>query len=421
MLDTDPVSPSIQETDVLIAGAGPAGTTCALALAESGLRVTLVDKAAFPRDKICGDALSGKVVSVLKYLNLAVRDDLYAFPEKLGSWGIRFIAPSGEALDIPFASQASQAIPRPPGFISPRLDFDNFLLEQVRQRTDTRIIEGFPVMSLTRTPTGILATGPDGAQIRTRLLIGADGAHSVVTRQLSDIRMDKRHHSAGIRVYYQGITGFHERNFIELHYIRELLPGYLWIFPLPHGRANVGLGMLSADVSRHRVNLRQRLTDILRTHPALAARFANAVPEGPASGFGLPLGSRRRRLSGERFMLTGDAASLIDPFSGEGIGNAMISGRLAAAQAQTCFATQDFSAAAIRAYDQALYRKIGSELRLSYRMQQLVNYPWLFDWVVRKANRNQALQTMFTMMFENLDIRQELSKPGFYLKLLNIK
>ncbi|GAB4417127.1 MAG: geranylgeranyl reductase family protein [Bacteroidia bacterium] len=403
------------QADVIILGAGPAGSTCALNLQEQGLRVLLLDKATFPRDKICGDALSGKVISVLRYSAPAAAEALHAFEATQGSWGIRFVAPGREVLDIPFRSTQTQA--HPPGYVSRRIDFDHFLLQQLRPHPGFRLIEGFRAQHIEEIPGGIRVS--DGRQIcEAPLLVGADGAHSLAAKYLHPGGIDRAHHSAGVRAYYRGVTGFHPQAFIELHFIRELLPGYFWVFPLPGGAANVGLGMLSGDMEGQRINLRERLLKIVATHPDIAPRFRQAQLEGPVQGFGLPLGSQQRPLSGRRILLTGDAGALIDPFSGEGIGNAMISGRLAAQQIATCFETADYSDEALRRYDEAVYRKLGSELRLSYHMQRLVRYPWLFDFVARKANRNDALRTMFTMMFENLDMRKELSRPGFYWRLL---
>jgi flavin-dependent dehydrogenase len=117
-------------------------------------------------------------------------------------------------------------------------------------------------------------------------------------------------------------------------------------------------------------------------------------------------------------MLVGDAAHLVDPFSGEGISNAMISGRWAADQAAKCLRTGDFSARCLKGYDASVYRRLGRELQLSYRMQQLLNFPWLFNAVARKAACNPAFAELLSCMFNDLDVRGQLKKPAFYLKLL---
>lgn len=405
------------ETDILILGAGPGGCATALTLGQTDLRVVLLDKASFPRDKICGDAVSGKVLGVMKYIDPDLKLATQEYSEKLGTWGIRFFAPNGKELDIPFKLEQKPTGAAAPGFISKRVDFDQFLLDQVRERTSAQVIENIQITDIQSNSDGISLS--DGTRSwRTQILIGADGAHSVVAKQLGGFKVEKMHYSAGIRAYYQGVTDFHSDNFIELHYIKSLLPGYFWIFPLPNGWANVGLGMLSADVSKRKVNLKKHLNDIIAHHPTIAPRFKKASMQGSIQGFGLPLGSKRRSISGDRFMLIGDAASLIDPFSGEGIGNAMISGRIAAQTAQKCFAEADFSKSFLKAYDQAVYKKIGAELRLSHHMQKMVNYPRMFNFVVNRTRKNEALRKMMTMMFDNLDIRKELRNPSFYWKVL---
>ena len=162
------------------------------------------------------------------------------------------------------------------------------------------------------------------------MIIGADGAHSVVAKYLGTTTIERKHHSAGLRVYYENITSFHPDRYIELYFFNEILPGYLWIFPLPDNKANVGIGMLSDTITKKKINLRETLEKLMRTHPALKERFQYARPLETVKGFGLPLGSKQRKISGDRILLAGDAASLIDPFSGEGIGNAIRSGRVAA-------------------------------------------------------------------------------------------
>ena len=117
-------------------------------------------------------------------------------------------------------------------------------------------------------------------------------------------------------------------------------------------------------------------------------------------------------------MLCGDAAMLIDPFTGEGIGNAMFSGLYAANQVELCLQQNNFSASFMKQYDDELYHRLWSELLLSYRMQQLVNFPSLFNFVVRKANSNKLLSETISCMFEDLDMRARLKDPMFYFKLL---
>ncbi|MEO0897351.1 MAG: geranylgeranyl reductase family protein [Bacteroidota bacterium] len=403
--------------DILIIGAGPAGTTAALKLGTSGLKVGLIDKAVFPRDKICGDALSGKVVSALKYTDLEAMEALHQFPEKNPSWGIRFYSPKGDKLDVPFKKFNSLPDGKAPGYIATRKEFDHFLLEQVKQKTPTEIFEGCEIKKIERTKEGfVLEAGEQSFQ--SRLLIGADGAHSIVKRHLTPQKHPKKYHAAGLRRYYKGVTGFAEENFVELHFLDPLLPGYFWLFPLPGGLANTGLGLRSDIVSKKRLNIKKMYEEVIQHHPAIAKRFKEAEPVEPIRGFGLPLGSTWRQIRGDGFMLTGDAAGFIDPFSGEGIGNAMLSGKGAAEQAMRSFQTGDLSMEGLKGYETYMKKKIGRELQISYQMQKLVRYPRLMNFAVRKASTNPSLQSMMSMMFDDLDIRKELAKPSFYWNLL---
>jgi flavin-dependent dehydrogenase len=200
--------------------------------------------------------------------------------------------------------------------------------------------------------------------------------------------------------------------------MKELLPGYFWIFPLPNGQANVGMGMLSSDIKKNKVNLRKSMLDIIATHPRMKERFSEAKLEGNVVGWGLPLGSKKRSISGANYILTGDAASLIDPFTGEGVGNAIVSGLVASRIAKKAIETNDFSAEALQEYDSIIYQKLWKELKLSHRMQQLTTYPWLFNMVVNRIHASKNLQNIFTNMFTDLDLRKQMQNPLFYFKLL---
>ena len=160
------------------------------------------------------------------------------------------------------------------------------------------------------------------------------------------------------------------------------------------------------------------LMDCINTHPSIKDRFRNAKPMEKVQGWGLPLGSKKRKLSGDNFILTGDAASLIDPFTGEGISNAMFSGMMAAETAVAAMQKNDFSEACLQDYDSKVYRRLGGELKLSRTMQKLCNYPFLFNLVVNKAERNREFRETISCMFDDLDLRAKLKKRSFYFNLI---
>ena len=132
----------------------------------------------------------------------------------------------------------------------------------------------------------------------------------------------------------------------------------------------------------------------------------------------MPLGGKQRSISGERYLLTGDATFLIAPFTGEGVGNALKSGRIAAKQAANALQTNDFSAAALAAYDAQVYKLMGPGLRRSHRPQQLIHYPRLTDLLVKISIRNRRVKELLSCFFCGMEVRKKLAKPSFYFKLL---
>ncbi len=405
-------------TEICIIGAGPSGAMTAMRLAKLGIPSILVDKAIFPRDKICGDALSGKVVEVFRKLDPKLVDRFSTHPGQLGSWGVNFVAPNSNNLRVPFKKEFSKE-EQAPGFISKRIDFDSFLVDECRKYKQISLIEGVRLDQFNREGDRWLLSEEAGAvEIEARLVIAADGAHSRFARVYGGMKVEPKHYCAGVRTYFKGVGKMDADNFIELHFLKDLLPGYFWIFPLPGGYANVGVGMRSDVVSNGKVNLKKRLQEVIRDYPQLEERFRNAEMVDDIRGFGLPLGSKKRPISGDGFLLIGDAASLIDPFTGEGIGNALYSGYFAAEHARTALLSGDFSGKSLSAYDQQVYDRLWDELKLGRRMQQLLRFPWLFNFVVNKARKNKVLSEMISCMFEDIDLRDHLRKPSFYFKLL---
>jgi geranylgeranyl reductase family protein len=404
------------KSKITIIGAGPGGATTALFLAKAGIKTLLIDKAIFPRDKICGDALSGKVVEVLKKLDPAIILDFVQEENQIGSYGVNFIAPNLQVLHVPFGTNKDK-LKNAPGFLSKRVHFDNYLIDIVKSNPLIELIENCSVNNFQKTKSGWKLIS-DNYEIDTELLIDASGAQSLFARHQAGIAKDDKHYCAGLRAYYKNVKGLDPENYIELHFLKEFLPGYLWIFPLPNGEANVGVGMRSDVISKKKINLKKEMLNIIKTYPALKERFIDAELVDDIKGFGLPLGSKKRKISGDNYILIGDAASLIDPFTGEGIGNAMICGMKAAETIINDSSKNRFSSNALISYDEKVYNRLWKELLLSYRMQQLVRFPWLFNFIVKKANNNKTLSETISCMFEDVDLRKKLKQPSFYFKLL---
>lgn len=402
--------------DVIVVGAGPGGSAAATVMARKGMRVLLLDKASFPRDKICGDAISGKSVDVLRELGML--DDLVR-DESIGSWGVIFSGPMGDEVSIPFTKMMDR--PVAPGFVSRREVFDQLVFNHavdagadIRQQTSLTdlLFEDGQV-------TGARIKNSDGnvEEISSRIVIGADGAYSAVARSLGMTQLDEKHYCAGLRSYYRGVEGFNDHNHIELHFVDESIPGYFWIFPMANGMANVGLGMLSSVVKKKSVQLKP-LLEVLVNHPRFKDRFKNAERVGSVKGWGLPLGSKPRSMAGDGWMLVGDAASLIDPFTGEGIGNALVSGWRAAEWAERSLEANNFSGSYLKQYEVEVMDRLRNELRLSHAMQRLGNWKWLLNTVIKKASRSEELADTISCMFDDLDERRKLVSPGFYLRVL---
>jgi geranylgeranyl reductase family protein len=407
------------ETKVCIIGAGPGGATAALQLAQLGIECIVVDKAVFPRDKVCGDGLSGKVLTLLERIDKGIGQRLQEALFKADSWGVTFVAPNRIGMDIPYRLGYQQDMSNPRGFVCKRIDFDNFLVDELKRRSEIRLFEGTSIDKYELKPDGYHLSNKDGSfKVKADVVIVANGAHSGFTRDVAGIKMEPKHYVAGIRAYYKGITGMHKDNFIELHFLKNMLPGYIWIFPLPNGEANVGVGMLSNSARNNKVNLKQLMLDTLATDPVMKERFKNAELIGSIDGYGLPLGSKKRKLHGERYMLVGDAGFLIDPFTGEGIGNALYSGRIAAQQAAAAIAANDYSDTFFNTYDENLYRILGPEFQVSTKLQKLIKYPWLFNMLMKMGSRNKQLKDLMSCMFHEVDLRKKLGQPMFYVKLL---
>lgn len=227
-------------------------------------------------------------------------------------------------------------------------------------------------------------------------------------------RKQRDHWIAAFRIYYQGVRDLKE---MEIHFLDGLLPGYFWIFPVGGGVANVGAGMIESQLNAggKKVNLRKATYDVIANHPRFRERFAGATEvEGSFRGWQLPCGSERRKLSGDGWMLIGDAASLIDPFSGEGISNAMHSAQLAAETAVEVLQGKGGT----ERYAARVWEELGPELDNACKLQKLTRFKWLMNFLLRRAARSPRIREAVTGIAVDQTQAKKLLNPLFYLRLL---
>jgi len=413
-MTNEPVS--VPEHDICILGAGPAGLAAALALARKDIPVTLIEKDFFPRDKICGDGLSGKCLSALKKIDPNLVLDLYHAERSHPSWGAKFVSPNGKAVKILFDDSYSGF---PPGYVMRRMDFDQFMMKELRKHPNISIIEGTALKQIRQLEDGIQLENPGtGFRVKCRLLLFAAGYSPGMIEDLAPGFPLKDNLGLGIRAYFSGIKGIEPDNSIEIHFLKELLPCYLWIFPLPEGYANVGLALPAGEVSRKKIVLKELLFELIEKYPSLKERFADARQEGKVEAQRLPFFHGRVTLSGNGFMLLGDAARLIDPFTGEGISNALQSGILAAEVAAEAHAHKDFSGNQLLRYDQLIYDKLEKDLMLGMKLHDLGKNAALINLVIGKAARSRKMRGILRDILYGMNAMKELSKPMFYAKLM---
>jgi len=400
--------------DIIIVGSGPAGSAAAYFNALDGQKVLLLDKSEFPRDKICGDGVTGKSLNILHEMGL--KDDIISTRE-ISCTGVIIGAPNKLELNIDIQN------PNDPlsAFCIERDVLDNLLHEKAKEAV---LENGGEVIyeKITDVLTDnnrIIGVKSKSNEWYSSKIIGAGGYNCPVSRfvlsNVDEPKQDRQHCSSAIREYWTGITG--NTGEFEIHFIEGILPGYFWIFPLSENKFNIGVGMLLEDMDGQSIKLKQMLKYIVE-ESHLSYRFvdASAVPK-TNKGWMLPLGSPRgqtpqpRRNFIEGCILIGDAATLIDPFTGEGIGNALVSGKLTAKYAS-------FDDDSCLKYQTELWSMIGKELTNSHRLQKMLKKKWLVNWFIKKAKKKPALQEVLTDMLHNKESQSAFESKWFWIKTL---
>lgn len=373
--------------DAIIVGAGPAGCSAATFLAQRGFEVLVIDKARFPRDKVCGDGLSAPSLAVLDRMGVARK------LEDSNPWRIDNImvsAPSGAVFKEP-----NPRVPglRDYGYVVPRRELDALLFEHASGLRGVTTLLGCRVTGLLHHDGHVdgVTAQVDGREleIRGRFVLGADGVHSTVARQLGRHNKLPNHRAFCVRAYFEGVEGLDRT--IELHYDRTILPGYGWIFPTGPDRANVGVGIgLRFNQTRHIKELFRSFVADNRFARKKLGR-ATMVPKS-LRGWAITFGSFAGPRGAGNVLLLGDAGSFVDSLTGEGIYYALESGALAARAVAAGLVDPARARDVGARYDrlwQARFR--WSEFLPGYLLQRCFDKAWLVDRVVGKAARDRKM------------------------------
>lgn len=400
--------------DLIIVGGGPAGSSAAFFNAKKGNKVLLVDKSTFPRDKFCGDGVTGKSLKILHEMGLG---EVIKDSKKISSSGVVIVSPNKSSLRIPIDS------PDDP-FSAFSLE-RNILDDLIYQRASMEVLDNDGEVKTEKVLSPIVVDDKmigikttEGEYFGKRIL-GAGGYNCPISRYILSkneiVKQDRQHYSSAIREYWENIEG--SNGDFEIHFIKGVMPGYFWIFPISETKFNIGVGMLLADMDNQETKLKT-LLDYITNDSYLSERFANANPiEKTRKGWLLPLGSPRdsplqpRKNFMDGGLLIGDGASLIDPFTGEGIGNALLSGKMTADFEEI---TQESGTK----YQIELWNKIGKELTNSHKLQKMLSKEWLINWFIKKASKKPKLQEILTDMLHNKETQSKMQSKWFLVRNL---
>lgn len=398
--------------DVVVVGAGPAGCAVATFLAADGADVLLVDRATFPRNKVCGDGLTPRSVSMLRRMGVEQRlRDLSYGPihhyRVVSSWGDAVRA-------------GMPTIGRGAGYshVVPRRELDMLLVDAAREagasfREGVRALRGFETGGL----PAVEARGADGEPLllRGRVLVGADGSRGSFSRTVIPSPRTEPY-AVGVRAYLNGVEGLDGT--LNFFLDRNLLPGCGWIFPSGRegGPANVGLGVPTRALRRRPERIRELFDWFVGPASLAGPHLRNARLATPPALFplrsGLVRGTRRR---GD-MLLVGDAAGLIDPLSGEGIAHALESGHMAALASR---ALRSNRLRELASYDSAVWRELSFEFLGAYLLRLILARPWGNGLAVRLLQRDAGLARGGMGLLSNTVPATWLFRPTVWRKVLS--
>lgn len=384
------------DAEIIVVGAGPAGSVAATILARNNHDVFLIDKSNFPRKKHCGDALAPSTLAVL------YRYGLQEVIQQAGFYpihAVRIEAPNGRSLIVNFSTENLSLTP----LTAPRFQFDD-LLNQAARNSGARFLKG-RVLGPVYGKDGIcgvtLKTDDGQKELRSKLVIAADGSDSIFAKALNPGLRDDRRRAVAIRGYAQNFTT--NPHTIEGIVRPDFWPGYAWIFPTGPTSVNIGFGKHLDDFRNSKESLKKQL-DVLIRSPRIAERFGGDIHLTEIGGASLTMGSskmKQRVFDGA--LLIGDAAALINPLSGAGIANGIISAEIATNIAEKALSRGDLSRSGLREYELEIHKLLRREFQFAQIVQK-----WLYqstagmNWAITRLPASPVFRLLIEKFYPDL-------------------
>ena len=395
--------PPADEADVIVVGAGPAGSATAFYLAQAGLDVLLLEKSRFPREKVCGDGLTPRAVKALIGMGISVSEQDGWVRNK----GLRVIG-AGKRLELPWPELSSY-----PGFglVRTRRDLDESLARRAQQ-AGAKLVEGVtvtgPVLDeRTGRITGVVAREDNRAErtYTARVVVAADGNSSRLSVAMGLRKRDDRPLGVAVRTYYKSPR--HEDDYLEswldLWDGDRLLPGYGWIFGMGDGTSNVGLGLLNTSAAFGNTDYHALLRRWLKAMPAEWG-YTEENRTQPVRGAALPMGFNRTPHYYRGLLLAGDAGGMVNPFNGEGIAYALESGEILARTITQALgrARRTETERVLAGYADALSDAYGGYYTLGRVFVKAIGRPHLMHFATKHGMSRPALMRFALKLLANL-------------------